>query len=111
MSEWKKAIGMYRQIDEFPRTHFAMAICHRRIQEHKEAVGLYRQCLVHEASAPRATLEIAYTYEDAKEAKNAIRTFQLTCKRYPKSKQAAQAHAHLQNKYNINVTLGGAEDE
>ena len=111
MSEWKKAIGMYRQIDEFPRTHFAMAICHRRIHEHKEAVGLYRQCLVHEASAPRATLEIAYTYEDAKEAKNAIRTFQLTCKRYPKSKQAAQAHAHLQNKYNINVTLGGAEDE
>jgi len=111
MSEWKKAIGMYRQIDDFPKTHFAMAICHRRIGEHKEAVALYRQCLVNDASAPRATLEIAYTYEEAKEAKNAIRTFQLTCRRYPKSKQAARAHAHLQNKYNINVTLGGAEDE
>lgn len=111
MSEWKKAIGMYRQIDEFPRTHFAMASCHRKIPEHREAVALYRQCLVNDASAPRATLEIAYTYEEAKEAKNAIRTFQLTCKRYPKSRQAAQAHAHLQNKYNINVTLGGAEDE
>ena len=111
MSEWKKAIGMYRQINDFPKTHFAMAICHRRIGEHKEAVALYRQCLVNDASAPRATLEIAYTYEEAKEAKNAIRTFQLTCRRYPKSKQAARAHAHLQNKYNINVTLGGAEDE
>jgi len=85
-----------------------MAICHRRIGEHKEAVTLYRQCLVNDASAPRATLEIAYTYE---EAKNAIRTFQLTCRRYPKSKQAARSYAHLQNKYNITVTLGGAEDE
>ena len=111
MSAWKKAIGMYRQIDDFPRTHFAMAGCHRKLGEHKEAVTLYRQCLVNDASAPRATLEIAYTYEEAKEAKNAIRNFQLTCKRYPKSKQAARAHAHLQNKYNINVTLGGAEDE
>ena len=111
MSEWKKAVGIYRQIDEFPKTQFAMASCHRKIQEHREAVALYRQCLVNDASAPRATLEIAYTYEEAKQAKNAIRSFQLTCKRYPKSKQAAQAHAHLQNKYNINVTLGGAEDE
>jgi hypothetical protein len=34
-----------------------------------------------------------------------------TCKRYPKSGEAAQSHAHLQNKSNINVTLGGAEDE
>ncbi|NIP98409.1 MAG: hypothetical protein GWO24_35360, partial [Akkermansiaceae bacterium] len=48
---------------------------------------------------------------EAKEPKKAIRTFQLTCKRYPKTGQAARAHAHLQNKYNINVTLGGAEEE
>ena len=43
--------------------------------------------------------------------KGMIRTFQLTCKRYPKSGQASRAHSHLQNKYNINVTLGGTEEE
>ena len=35
MTEWKKAIGMYRQIDDFPKTHFAMADCHRKLNEHK----------------------------------------------------------------------------
>lgn len=111
MSQWKKAIGMYRQIDAFPKTHFAMASCHRRLSEQKEAIRLYNQCKVNDAAAPRASLEIGFTYEEAKEPRNAIRTFQLTCKRYPKSGQAAKAHAHLQNKYNINVTLGGAQDE
>ena len=111
MKEWKKAISMYRQIDDFPKTHFAMASCHRRLREQKEAIVLYNQCKVNDKAAPRASLEIGFTYEEAKEAKNAIRTFQLTCKRYPKSNYAARAHAHLQNKYNINVTLGGAEDE
>jgi outer membrane protein assembly factor BamD (BamD/ComL family) len=102
---------MYRQIDDFPNTHYAMASCHRRLREQKEAIVLYNQCKVNDKAAPRASLEIGFTYEEAKEAKNAIRTFQLTCKRYPKSNYAARAHAHLQNKYNINVTLGGAEDE
>lgn len=111
LSEWRKAISMYRQIDDFPGTHFSMASCYRKLEEWKEAITLYTQCKVNDKAAPRASLEIGFTYEQAKEPKNAIRTFQLTCKRYPKSGQAAQAHAHLQNKYNINVTLGGAEDE
>lgn len=111
LSEWKKAIGMYRQIDEFPRTHFAMASCHRKLQEYQEAIALYNQCKVVDSAAPPASLEIGFTYEEAEDPEKAIRTFQLTCKRYPKTGQAARAHAHLQNKYNINVTLGGAEDE
>ena len=111
VSEWRKAIQMYRQIDNFPSTHFAMASCHRKLKEYKEAIALYTQCKINDKAAPNASLQIAYTYEEAQEPKNAIRTFQLTCKRYPKSGQAARAHAHLQNKYNINVTLGGAEDE
>ena len=111
MQEWRKAIGMYRQIDDFPGTHFSMASCHRKLKEYKEAIALYTQCKVVDSVAPRASLEIGYTYEEAQEPKNAIRTFQLTCKRYPKSGQAARAHAHLQRKYNINVTLGGAVDE
>ena len=42
---------------------------------------------------------------------NAIKAFQLTCRTHPKSGQASRAHAHLQSKYDITVTLGGAKDE
>ena len=111
MNEWKKAINVYRQIDDFPRTYFEMARCHREIKEYKEAIVLYNQCKVQTNAAPRASLAIGFTYEQAAEPQKAIRTFQLTCKRYPKSAEASRAHAHLQNKYNINVTLGGAEEE
>lgn len=111
LSELKNAISTYRQTDRFPANYFAMASCHRRLREHSEALVLYNQCKVVDKSAPEATLQIAFTYEEAKDKEKAIRTFQLTCKRYPKSAQASKAHSHLQNKYNINVTLGGAEEE
>ncbi|MDA7881079.1 tetratricopeptide repeat protein [Akkermansiaceae bacterium] len=111
LSDWKKAIACYRQVDRFPANYFAIANCHRRLGEQKEAIILYNQCKVVEKSAPEATLQIGFTYEEAKDKEKAIRTFQLTCKRYPKSGQASRAHSHLQNKYNINVTLGGTEEE
>ncbi|MDB4566338.1 tetratricopeptide repeat protein, partial [Akkermansiaceae bacterium] len=110
-SDWKKAIACYRQIDRFPANYFAMANCHRKIKEHREAITLYNQIKILEKSAPEASLQIGYTYEEANDKEKAIRTFQLTCKRYPKSGQASKAHSHLQNKYKINVTLGGTEEE
>ena len=111
LSDWKKAIACYRQVDRFPSNYFAIAKCHRRLGQQKEAIVLYNQCKVVEKSAPEATIQIGYTYEEAKDKEKAIRTFQLTCKRYPKTGQASRAHSHLQNKYNINVTLGGTEEE
>ncbi len=111
LSDWKKAIATYRQTDRFPDNHFRMANCHRQLKEQNEAIVLYNQIKVVDNAAPEATLQIGFTYEEAKEKEKAIRTFQLTCKRYPKSEQASKAHAHLQNAYNINVTLGGAEEE
>jgi TolA-binding protein len=111
LSNWKKAIASYRQVDRFPSDYFAIANCHRRLGEQKEAIVLYNQIKVVGESAPEATLQIGFTYEEAKDKAKAIRTFQLTCKRYPKSGQASKAHSHLQNKYNINVTLGGTEVE
>ena len=111
LSDWKKAIASYRQVDRFPEDYFAIAKCHRRLGQQKEAIVLYNQIKIIEKSAPEATLQIGFTYEEAKDKEKAIRTFQLTCKRYPKSGQASKAHSHLQNKYNINVTLGGTEEE
>ena len=109
--DWKNAIACYRQIDRFPANYFAMANCHRKLKEQQEAITLYNQIKILEKSAPEASLQIGYTYEEAKDKEKAIRTFQLTCKRYPKSGQASRAHSHLQNKYKINVTLGGSEEE
>jgi len=111
LSDWKKAIATYRQIDRFPANHFRMAYCHRCMKEHDEAIVLYNQTKVVDSAAPEASLQIGFTYEEAGEKEKAIRTFQLTCKRYPKSDQASKSHAHLQNKYNINVTLGGTEEK
>lgn len=111
LSDWRKAITTYRLVDRFPENHFRMASCHRRLREHDEAILLYNQIKVVDKAAPEATLQIGFTYEEAGEKEKAIRTFQLTCKRYSKAEQASKAHAHLQNKYNINVTLGGAEEE
>lgn len=111
LGDLKKAIATYRQVDRFPSNYFAMASCHRRLGEQNEAIVLYNQIKVVDNSAAEATLQIGFTYEEAKEKEKAIRTFQLTCKRYPKAGQASRAHAHLQNEYNINVTLGGAEEE
>ncbi|MEX1048020.1 MAG: tetratricopeptide repeat protein, partial [Akkermansiaceae bacterium] len=111
LSDFKKAIAIYRQTDRFPANHFAMAACHRKLGEQPEAIVLYTQCKVSDASAPEATLQIAFTHEEAKEKEKAIRSFQLTCKRYPKSPQASKAHIHLKNQYNIHITLGGYEQE
>ena len=44
----------------------------------------------------------------AAKKEKAIKSFQQVCKRFPKSGQASRSHAHLQNKYKITVTLGGA---
>jgi tetratricopeptide (TPR) repeat protein len=109
--EWKKAISIYRMIDDFPKNHFAMAACHRKLKEYAEAILLYQQTKVIDGVAPRASIEIGFTHEESGEKEKAIRTFQLTCKRYPKAAEAARAHAHLQEKYNIHVTLGGAEEK
>ncbi len=106
--QYKEAIGAYRLWDNSPNNLWHMAGCHRALKEHKEAVGLYQQILATEKSwAPQAQLQVGYTYEEAGEKEAAIKSLQLVCKRYPKTGEASQAHAHLQNQYKINQTFGG----
>jgi tetratricopeptide (TPR) repeat protein len=105
------AIQTYRQVDRFPSTHFAMARCHRKLKQFSEAITLYGQAKADNGSAPDASLQIGFTYEEDGKTEPAIKAFQQTCKAYPTSSQASQAHAHLQDKYKINVTLGGAKEE
>ena len=56
-------------------------------------------------------LQVAYTREEGGEKEPAIQAFQQVCKRFPKDGHASTAHAHLQQKYGISITLGGAAEE
>ena len=108
----KEAIGTFRQCENFPENYRQMAGCHRALKEYKEALILYGQIIGgSESMAPWAQLQIGYTYEQMESAELAIKAFQQCCKRYPKASYASTAHAHLQNKYKISVTLGGGTDE
>ena len=89
-----------------------MAKCHRKIKQYSEAESLYKFIRAHHTGpAPNASIELGYTYEEWGKRESAIKTFQLTCKNFPKSNEASRAHSHLQKKYNITITLGGAKDE
>jgi tetratricopeptide (TPR) repeat protein len=108
----KQAIGHYRQCTNFPSNYREMAMCHRRLKNYGEAIVLYGQIMGGAPkSAPWALLEIGLTQEQAGQKEKAISTFRQVCKRFPKDRHASQAHARLQSKYKITVTLGGAKDE
>lgn len=108
----KEAIATYRECENYPDNYHYMAWCHRALKEHSEAILLYREVMVgHEPSAPWALLQIGYTQEEADQKEQAIRSFQQVCRKFPKSSQASEAHAHLQNQYKITATLGGATEE
>jgi TolA-binding protein len=110
--KYKEAIGQFRQCDNFPENFKQMAACHRQLKEFNEAILLYNQIVgADQANAPWALLQVGYTREEAGQKEPAIQTFQQVCKRYPKDSHASVAHAHLQSKYKISITLGGAKDE
>ncbi|MEX1232055.1 MAG: tetratricopeptide repeat protein [Planctomycetaceae bacterium] len=110
--QYKEAIGHFRQCNNFPQNYIQMANCHRALKEHGEAIVLYNQIVGTDKDwAPWAMIQIGYTREEADQTELAIKSFQQVCKRFPTHQYASQAHAHLQTKYKITVTLGGAKDE
>mgnify|MGYP001162275753 FL=1 len=109
--QWPQAIQSYRQTDNYPEGYFRMAECNRHLKKWTEGLVLLNQAKSHENVADRAQHRIAQFYELAGKKENAIKSFQITCKKYPKSRYASISHAHLQTKYGISVTLGGATDK
>ncbi|MFM9965063.1 MAG: tetratricopeptide repeat protein [Planctomycetaceae bacterium] len=108
---YKEAIGTFRQCTNFPENTKQMAWCHRHLKEWNEAIILYGQVTSSAPDAPWALYQIAVVREASGDNEAAIRAYQTVCKKFPKDGHAAQAHAHLQTKYKINVTLGGAAEE
>lgn len=110
--KWKEAIGFFRQSERFPENYWEMASCHRRLKQYDEAVTLYNQIAGGDkGKAPGAMLQIGYTQEEAKNSDKAIAAFKKVCRLFPKHQDASRAHAHLQNKYKLTVTLGGAKQD
>lgn len=108
----KEAIGWFRQCSNFPNNYMEMAGCHRRQKQFNEAITLYGQIIAGSTQyAPWAMLQIGFTQEEAGSTEKAIQAFQQVCRKFPKDGHASQAHARLQDKYKISVTLGGAADE
>ena len=105
----KEAIRSYQQSDKYPNVYFAMASCHRRVKQYKEALVLYHQARADQSRAAEASIKIAYTYEESGGRENAINGFNKPASCIQTS-HASQAHAHLQTKYKISVTLGGANE-
>lgn len=109
---YQEAIHAFRLCENFPENYVQMAGCHRALGEWDQALALYHEIAVaHEPSAPWAMLQVAYTQEQAGRKEQAIRGFQQVCRRFPKTPQASEAHAHLQTAYKITTTLGGATEE
>ena len=110
--KFKEAIGNYLKCTNEPSNYMQVALCHRSLKQYNEALLYYNQVITsHQDTAPEALFQVARTHEQAEKKESAIKAFQQVCKRYPKSRRASDAHAHLQNEYKISVTLGGATDE
>lgn len=108
---YKEAIGTFRQCTNFPENTKQMAWCHRVLKEWNESIILYNQVTSSAPDAPWALYQIAQVREASGDNEAAIKAYQTVCKKFPKDGHAAQAHAHLQTKYKINVTLGGAAED
>jgi tetratricopeptide (TPR) repeat protein len=107
----KEAIAAYRLCENAPQNYWEMAACHRALKEYNEAILLYLQIVgAHQDWAPQAQLQVGYTFEQAQKKESAIKAFQAVCSRYPKTGQASEAHAHLENKYKISTGGGGTAD-
>jgi tetratricopeptide (TPR) repeat protein len=108
---WKECITAYRGTERFPHNFQHMAAAHRQLKEYNEAIGLYTQIIA--SSPPTASwalYQIGVTHEEAGKQVEAIKVFKQVCDKFPKSSEGSQAHAHLNQKYKISVTLGGAKD-
>ncbi|MCE9534265.1 MAG: tetratricopeptide repeat protein, partial [Planctomycetes bacterium] len=110
-SRWKESITAYRGTDHFPQNYQNMAMANRQLKQYDEAISLYTQIM--SSSAPNASwalYQIAATHEQAGRAEEAIKVFKQVCDKFPKTQEGSNAHSHLNQKYKISVTLGGAKD-
>jgi TolA-binding protein len=115
-NRWKECLPAYRQVKgNEAHVYMHMARANRNLKQHQEAINLYRQLIAlasDKNTAGSAQYEVGMTYEEWDEAhkEDAIKAFKTVCDKYPTTASGSQAHAHLNDKYKITVTLGGAKN-
>lgn len=108
---WSDSITAFRGTDRFPQNYQHMAGANIQLKKYDEAIGLYRQIMAaSEQHSSWALFHIAKAHEMAGQKEDAIKMFKQVCDKFPKSQEGSQAHSHLNEKYKITVTLGGAKD-
>jgi tetratricopeptide (TPR) repeat protein len=119
--KYQEAIGAYQLTTSFPRNLYQIAECQKALRQYREAIGTYAQIVGgYQDQAPNALLQVALTQQLAERAQKdqkqkdsykelAIATLKQVCSKYPTTEQAARAHQHLNNDYNIIFTTGGGK--
>lgn len=108
---WAECVTQYRASTCAANDTFQMAYAQRQLKKFDEAIILYQQIMVTSpGSASSALYAIGTTHEEANRAEAAIKVFKQVCDKFPTTSEGSRAHSHLNDKYKITVTLGGAKN-
>jgi len=109
LGQYEKAIELYRQINQPPRTLWDIQDCFKRWGKVKDAITTLTEIEnSFPSDAPRAAWYRARYYDEAKEAKMAVAVARKILKAYRESPEASRAHQLLE-KYGV-PTGGGVFD-
>jgi tetratricopeptide (TPR) repeat protein len=110
LAEYAKAISLYYEIDDPPRTLWTIQDCHILAGQFTEAINTLKEIeAIFPKEAPKAAWTRAQYYHRTGQGKMAIAESRRILKIYPKAGQSSQAHQLLE-KYGI-ATGGGVEDD
>jgi len=109
--EYEKAVNLYREINDPPRTLWDIADCYKRWQKEKEALTTYTEIEnAFPAEAPRAAWEKTRYLDERKNRDATIASARRLMKMYPKSAESSNAHQMLE-KYGVNPGGGVSDSE
>ena len=110
LAEYAKAISLYYEIDDPPRTLWIIQDCHILAGQFSEAINTLKEIeSIFPSEAAKAAWTRAQYYHRTRQGKMAIAEARRILKIYPKTGQSSQAHQLLE-KYGI-ATGGGVEED
>ena len=111
LKNYKEALANYEQLSKNPNYEYKKGWLYRTMGQHEKAIEIYDALATSPWHQSGAWLNKAYALEALNRRKEAIKLLQKICVKYPKSDHASRAHSHLQNRYDIQMTLGGVLEQ
>jgi len=110
LARYADAILLYQQINDPPRTLWAIVACHEKAGAPADAVAVCNEIEnFFPEAAPQAAYRKAMIWHQVNDRKQAIAAFRAVLRKYPRHAEAAQAH-QMQEKYGFDFG-GGVTDE